>query len=205
MGLPAIAAYPLPTAEELPAARVPWKVDPRRAVLLVHDMQRHFAAAYADGALAPAVANIDRLVRAARADGVPVVYTRQPGRQSAEDRGLLGDFWGAGVRDDDGARIIDELAPAGSDVVLTKWRYSAFQRTDLADRLAALDRDQLVVCGIYAHIGVQTTAVEAFMRDVQPFVVGDAVADFSRGHHAAALTYCAERCARVVPTAEVAP
>ena len=32
--------------------------------------------------------------------------------------------------------IVDELAPEPGDEVLTKWRYSAFQRSDLAELLA---------------------------------------------------------------------
>ncbi|NEE16626.1 isochorismatase, partial [Streptomyces sp. SID7499] len=39
MALPAIVPYPMPAADELPANRVDWTVDPARAVLLVHDLQ----------------------------------------------------------------------------------------------------------------------------------------------------------------------
>lgn len=206
MALPTITHYPLPTADQLPESRVAWKVDPSRAALLVHDMQRHFVAAYDAGTdpLRSAVANIARLLTAARAAGIPVIYTAQPGAQTPDQRGLLQDFWGDGVRDEDGARVVDDLAPEPGDTLLTKWRYSAFQRTDLAERLAAARRDQLVVCGIYAHIGVQATACEAFMRDIQPFVVADAVADFSRAHHDDALTFLAQRCARLISTADLA-
>lgn len=200
--LPAILPYPLPTATELPAGRVDWKVDPGRAALLVHDMQRHFVRPYAGAPLDAAVANMVRLLGWARTGGVPVLFTAQPPDQHPADRGLLTDFWGTGLAGTASAVVIDELAPADGDVLLTKWRYSAFQKTDLAARLG--DRDQLVICGIYAHIGVQATALEAFMRDVQPFVVADAVADFSRAHHDGALEFLAQRCARLVTTAELA-
>jgi bifunctional isochorismate lyase/aryl carrier protein len=95
---------------------------------------------------------------------------------------------------------VDALAPGPDDVVLTKWRYSAFVRTDLADRLLPAGRDQLIITGVYAHIGCQATAVEAFSRDVQPFLVADAVADFSAEHHRAAVTYAAQRCAVATTT-----
>ncbi|MDG4800020.1 isochorismatase family protein [Micromonospora sp. WMMD980] len=80
--------------------------------------------------------------------------------------------------------------------VVEKRRYSAFVDSTFGDLLG--DRDQLLITGIYAHIGVAATACDAFMRGIQAFVVGDAVADFTRADHLAALRYVARRCGMVL-------
>ncbi|MER7846330.1 isochorismatase family protein [Kitasatospora sp. NPDC096077] len=206
MGLPRIPSYPLPAAEELPANRVPWTVDPARAVLLVHDLQNHFLDAFPEGAapLPELLHNVAALTGAAAANGVPVVYSAQRGGQSPAERGLQQDFWGPGLPDDPRAVAIAEaVAPAPGDTVLTKWKYSAFVRTELEQLLREQGRDQLVITGVYAHIGVQATACDAWMRDVQAFVVADAVADFGPEEHRAALAWIAGRCGVVTTTGAV--
>lgn len=205
MPIAPIAPYSLPGAADLPENRVEWRVDPDRAVLLVHDMQHYFVEAYPDdGPLQRVVPRIAGLRDAFARAGAPVVFSAQPPDQEPEDRGLLTDFWGTGL----GAgavdhRIIDALEPREDDVVLTKWRYSAFQRTDLRERMRELGRDQLVITGIYAHIGCLMTACEAFMQDVQAFFVADATADFSREEHLMALRWAAGRCAVTTTTDRV--
>jgi isochorismate hydrolase len=64
-------------------------------------------------------------------------------------------------------------------------------------------RDQLIVCGVYAHCGVLMSCVDAFTNDIQTFLVADAVADFSAEYHQMAVRYAAERCAVVLTTKEV--
>ena len=210
MALPKIAPYSY--REQKHQNRVNWRVDPARAALLVHDMQRYFVRAFElerDGQTLPdaqiniAIANIRRLVDAAHAANIPVYYTAQPPRQNPADRRLLTDFWGDGLQDDESAQILDELAPTEADTVLTKWRYSAFVRSPLEEQLKELGRDQLIISGVYAHIGCLTTALEAFMRDIQPFMVADALADFTEEEHRMACEYASGRCARVLDTAEV--
>ncbi|MFD5461642.1 isochorismatase family protein [Kitasatospora sp. NPDC127059] len=206
MGLPRIPSYPLPAVEDLPANRVSWTVDPARAVLLVHDLQNHFLDAFpGDAAPAPELLdNVAALTKAAGANGVPVVYSAQRGGQSPAERGLQQDFWGPGIPDDPRATAIaPAVAPAPGDTVLTKWKYSAFVRTELERLLCDHGRDQLVITGVYAHIGVQATACDAWMRDVRAFVVADAVADFGPEEHRAALEWIAGRCGVVTTTGAV--
>lgn len=203
MALPKIQPYAMPVESELPVNKVMWTPDAKRSVLLIHDMQQYFMNAFTAGQ-SPVVELIDHISQLrskCHELGIPVVYSAQPGGQTPEQRGLQLDFWGAGI---DGGpvqkEIIDALAPAPQDTFMTKWRYSAFQKTELFELMQRDGRDQLIVCGIYAHIGCLMTSCEAFMRDIQAFLVADAVADFSAEKHRMALTYAAERCAVTLTT-----
>lgn len=203
MSIPRIASYSYSDLEpELQKLqnKVQWQVDAQRAVLLVHDMQNYFVNFY--GREQEPVLSLLKQIRAltdlCRTQNIPVVYTAQPPDQKPEDRALLTDFWGSGLtRQNHATAIVDELKPESQDIQYTKWRYSAYQRTALQQDMQAWGRDQLIVCGIYAHIGILATALEGFMRDIQTFVVADAVADFSAQDHTMALTYIAQRCGKV--------
>jgi isochorismate hydrolase len=207
MGIPPIAPYPMPTEAQLPPNRASWLLAPHRAALLVHDMQRYFVEPFAVGRspVTELVEHIRTLRGLAAAAGCPVFYTCQPGAMTRRQRGLLHDIWGPGMGSAEHDRqVVAELAPADGDQVLTKWRYSAFHRSRLRRMLREQGRDQLVLCGVYAHVGVLATAVDAFSLDIQPFVVADAVADFTMAEHLRALSYAAGRCAVTLTTAHAA-
>lgn len=197
MGLPTIEQYVLPGADELPTARASWTPDTARIALLVHDMQRYFLRPFAPDAapLKPAVANLVRLIAHCRARDIPVFYTAQKGNQLRADRGLQADLWGPGMHAiPEHETIIDELAPVADDQVLVKHRYSAFQRSNLETLMRARGRDQLLVTGVYTHIGCTATVVEAFQLDIEPFIAADASADFTRDDHLGALHWIARTC-----------
>jgi trans-2,3-dihydro-3-hydroxyanthranilic acid synthase len=203
-GLPTFAPYPLPTLADLPRNLAGWVAHPARAVLLIHDMQRFFLRPFPDDVRGQLVANATSLRQRCRALGVPVGYTMQPGGMSPQQRGLLMDFWGPGMRVDPVDRqVVAELEPDPHDQIFAKWRYSAFFRSNLLGWLRERGRDQLVICGVYAHVGVLMTAVDAFSNDIETFVVADAIADFSQDYHRWAIDYAAERCAVVVAAKEV--
>ena len=206
MAIPRISAYPLNQVEGSFTNKVNWKIDAKRAVLLVHDMQNYFVDFYSrdQEPMQSLLKNIQTLTTLCRQRNIPVVYTAQPPNQKPHDRALLTDFWGTGLTDKDNVTaIVDELKPQPADIQYVKWRYSAFQRTSLMEDMLDLGRDQLIICGVYAHIGILSTTLEGFMRDVQAFVVADAVADFSPEEHAMALNYIAGRCGKVETLANV--
>jgi trans-2,3-dihydro-3-hydroxyanthranilic acid synthase len=203
-GIPPIAPYPMLRSDDLPDSVARWTVDPGRAALLIHDMQSYFLRPFPETIRDQLVGNVAALRERSSALGMPVAYTAQPGGMSDRQRGLLKDIWGPGMSVDPADReIVGALSPGPDDWVFTKWRYSAFFNSDLLARMRGRGCDQLVICGVYAHVGVLMTAVEAFTNDIQTFVVADAIADLSEDYHRLAVDYAARRCAVVSTTRQV--
>ncbi|EKO3949788.1 isochorismatase family protein [Vibrio fluvialis] len=197
MAIPRIAGYSLPASEHYPLNKTQWQIDPAKAVLLIHDMQEYFVNFFdtTQSPMSDIINNIQRLKAAAKQASIPVVYTAQPANQDPAERALLTDFWGPGLQEE--TAILAALAPEADDVEYVKWRYSAFKKTSLLEDMQAQGRDQLIICGVYGHIGILSTALEAFMLDIKPFVIGDAIADFSQQDHIHTLNYLAGRAASV--------
>ncbi|MEU8521787.1 isochorismatase family protein [Streptomyces sp. NBC_01216] len=206
MDVSVIAPYPMPGAGHSAANRVDWVPDPARAVLLLLNMQGYFLRPYTRGEapLTGLLANTTALVGAFRRLRMPVIHTVQPGTQAPGERGLLTDFWGKGPDDVlEDAAIVPEVAPDASGVVVSAWRYSAFSGSGLDRELRATGRDQVVICGVYAHLSCVTTALDAFDRNLEVFLASDAVADFDARRHRAALEWAAGCCAAVRTTTEL--
>ncbi|GAB3837112.1 hypothetical protein GCM10029963_01680 [Micromonospora andamanensis] len=199
MGIAAIDSYPIPGSDDLPENTVPWRVDPTRSALLIHDMQRYFLDPFGEWKQS-VIERVAVLRKNCEAAGIPVIFSVQPAHQDRAERGLLFDFWGSGP--DARVDIPTELDHSGAAVVV-KRRYSAFHRTGLLDLLAEQRRDQILVCGVYAHIGCLATIIDAFMNDIQAFAVADAMADFSLRHHMTALEHVATRCGVVTTVDDV--
>ncbi|WP_428633868.1 isochorismatase family protein [Sedimenticola sp.] len=199
--IPSIEPYAIPG--EIKTNTAHWHVDPERAVLLIHDMQNYFLRFFPSNTnpLLDLVKNTARLRDACSITSIPVAYTAQSGSMTSAQRGLLKDFWGPGMTTAPEEReIITSLAPKSSDWLLTKWRYSAFVKTDLLEKMREVGRDQLIICGVYAHVGILATALDAFAQDIEPFIVSDATADFTPEDHSMALEYASQRCAYVATT-----
>ncbi|MFD7811988.1 isochorismatase family protein [Streptomyces sp. NPDC059785] len=199
------APYPMPGAASPPADGPPGGIiDPRRSVLVVQHVQKYLLHALRDSApVGELLGNIDRLTRSARSVGVPVVYAvRIPGQRArqAEVAGGARHALLEPPAEAEARAVADVVRPQAGDIVFTAKQYSAFVGTRLRARLTELGRDQLVVVGAAARTEVLLTAAEAWMQDLDPFVVGDAVVDRTAGDHEMAVRWLAATCATVVTT-----
>jgi nicotinamidase-related amidase len=185
-------------------------VDPAHAALLVVDMQRDFCTPGGafdklgvDISMYPVmVPRLARLIDGARAAGVPVFYIQMtvlPGRISdspAQIRFNLRLHLGSdGVVEpldytpdgSEGQQIIPELAPRDGDVVVKKYRSSAFWGTNLDMLLRANGIKTCVVSGCTTEGCVESTARDAMFGDYYVVIPEDCVASDDRAQHEASL------------------
>ena len=170
------------------------RLAPARTALIVYDACRR-ALAPADPArrraMRPVLEAWMRLIGAARAAGLPVIYTTPVSRADGADVVLLPTDLAVEsgtpsltncVEGTDDAGFPDEIAPRPEDYVFLKRRPSAFHGTGVAELLRMLRRDAILIGGGATNRGVETTVREAFNHDLRVVVVreccwsGDAAA-----------------------------
>jgi bifunctional isochorismate lyase / aryl carrier protein len=194
-----IQPYAMPDAECLELNKVDWPLDASDAVLLVHDMQQFWLDFFVDSE--PVVQAVNKLILAARAAQVPVIYSMGERPKHQAERALGLDMWGAGLAHPsvtaDDVAIAASIAPHADDFVIEKVRVSAFYETPLPNLLAKLGRKQLWVCGVFAHHGIMVSCIEAFMRNYKVQLIADALGDYSEDDHWMALRYVAQTCGQI--------
>lgn len=200
-----IAPYAPPGEECIAYNKIQWNLSADRVVLLVHDMQNYWVDLYVDRA--PLVTNVASLVNAFRDARLPVFFCRGERARSRFERGLGLTVWGDGlnaahVREED-CQIIADLAPRADEYIIEKRRHSAFFQTELEPTLRKMNRDQVIVCGVFAHHGVMVSCIDGYMRNFQMTMVADALGDYSEPEHRMALQYVAQMCGSVSTRARV--
>lgn len=142
-----------------------------------------------DAATATYRANVARVVDAAHAAGVPVVFCND-----AHIRGLDRELelWGEhGVAGE--TRIFPEVNVGEGDLVVPKRRYSGFFQTDLDLTLRELGASTVIAVGADTNICVLHTLADAYFNGYGSVVVTDATMTFLCGTQEGALEHC-EKC-----------
>jgi len=83
--------------------------------------------------------------------------------------------------------LVDYVTAAN---LVAKKRYSGFFNTDLADRLALLAPEKLLVCGVATNVCVMHTVSDARNRDYAVEVYSDCVSGPDPEAHSWALSHC---------------
>lgn len=157
-----------------------------------------------------AVAVIRTLVMAARAKGVPVVYTTGVRRDDGWDQGawafkktrVTKDYMGLKPATLKSNVIVPDIAPGPKDIVIGKQKPSAFFGTLLLGYLVQLRCVSVLVTGTTTSGCVRATVVDAFSSNFRVAVVEDGCADRSQVSHAVNLFDLNAKYADVVASAE---
>lgn len=130
------------------------------------------------------IPNIQRLLKSARAKGLPVVF--------ANDAFLPDDFIFResefkphAILGTEGAKVIDEFGPEDSDIILEKRRFSAFLGTNLDATLREMGVDTIAVAGIGTPVCVLTTVLDGVAYDFKAILLEDCCAAFRPADHEA--------------------
>ncbi|MGM0365414.1 MAG: cysteine hydrolase family protein [Actinomycetota bacterium] len=127
---------------------------------------------------------IKREIEKAKKAGFPVIYLCDS--HEPEDR-EFGMFPPHAVKNTEGAKIIEELRPQGSDIIIKKTTFSGFYETNLQQVLQKMEVGHVVLAGCVTNICILYTAFEATVRGYDVDVVEDAVAGISEEDHQCAL------------------
>jgi len=158
-------------------------LDPRRAVVVVIDLQQK---------LLPAIAERERilgnsllLIRLAEVLGLPLLITTQYRKGLGE--------------------VVPEVTRAAPAVApLDKVAFGCFGSAEFEERVAALPgRDQLVVAGVESHICVAQTVLGALARGYAVHVAADAVGSRTAENREIGLRRM-EKAGAVISSAEMA-
>jgi len=146
-----------------------------------------------------AVPNMRRLQLFARKAGVEVMYTvieslTRDGRDMGLDYKISGLFCPRGSRD---ARVIEEIAPGGDEIVIPKTSSSVFISTNIHYVLGNLGVKHLILCGVLTDQCVDSTVRDACDLGYLVTLMTDACATHSEQRHRSSIANNAGYCRQV--------
>jgi nicotinamidase-related amidase len=159
--------------------------DPRRMALVVYDMQIGILKQIKNPEAI--VANVSRVLEAARAAGVRTFFMRHMSLpkelmgafsyrmsmawQRTDDPEMVNPWF---LRGSPGFEITPELAPRQSEAIFDKLTMSALEGTPLAIALRDCGVTSMALVGVATEIGIEPTARHAADLGIVPIIIEDA-------------------------------
>lgn len=134
------------------------------------------------------IKNTQTTIDACRKLDIPIIYTRQINRHDH-----VGLSKGEPITEDgspfyystskENHEIIDDITPEETDIVIDKYRWSAFYETSLDLILRSMNVKNLIIGGVVTDGCVMTTVYDAYFRDYKVHLVKDMITTSNEGAH----------------------
>lgn len=172
----------------------------KEAVLVIDMLNDFVTGALRCDRVQTTIAPLRRLLRAARAGGVPVIYCNDAHLPGLDHE--LTFRKPHAIRGTPGAEVIPELKPEPGDFVVPKRRYSGFFETDLDALLRELRVERVILTGVHTHMCVRHTAADAFFRGYRIVVASEGTQAFTEEDYSKGLQYLREVYAAEIASVE---
>lgn len=136
------------------------------------------------------ITNAERIVAAARAAHIPIIFFKEVHRPNGVDFGreLDGDEDAHCLEGDEATELWPTLTPGPGEYAIAKRRYSCFFGTDLEILLKGLGANTLILVGGLTDVCVHYTFADGHQHDYRMRVVSDCVIGSTLARHEASLS-----------------
>ena len=180
----------------------------RSPALLIVDFVNGFndPALFGGGNIGTAIASTKTLLQCARAQRLPIVFTRVVYAEDGSDAGvfcLKAPGLAALTERAPASQVVPELEPLNGEHIIRKTQPSAFFGTDLSGWLASKGVDTVLVTGCTTSGCVRASVVDSMSYNFRTIVVTDCVGDRAIAPHEANLFDMGQKYADLMTSAEV--
>ena len=180
------------------------KLCPRRAGLLVIDMQRYFLEKDSHAFIPSGqaiVTNISQLINSCYQKKIPLIFTQH--LNTEDDAGMMSTWWRDLIRPGSHSSEIIPAFDTSKGTIIRKSQYDAFYGTKLERILRDKGISQVIICGVITHLCCEATARSAFVRGFKVSLTIDGTATYNEQFHRATLWSAAHGFAVPMLTNEI--
>lgn len=153
--------------------------------LLILDMQNYFYSKDSHAripSIEAIIPNINKLIDKFEELKLPIIFTKHHNNNITP--GSMLNFWGRVLeKGSNSFNLIDEIRIPDNSIIIEKTQYDAFYETNLDNILIRNRIENLVVCGVFTHLCVETTIRGAFCHDYLVYFPIDATATYNKQFH----------------------
>ena len=180
----------------------------RSPALLIVDFVNGFndPALFGGGNIGIAIASTRKLLQCARAQRLPIAFTRVVYAEDGSDAGvfcLKAPGLAALTEHAPASQVVPELEPLNGEHIIRKTQPSAFFGTDLSGWLIGKGVDTLLVAGCTTSGCVRASVVDSMSYNFRTIVLTDCVGDRAIAPHESNLFDMGQKYADLMTSAEV--